>query len=182
VSVPWLEARLARIKGSSASRKDGGEQVQRRAVEQCTAAPAPPQMDVRIATQVLTAGMEQGHRADLDAEIFLGPDPGGPSLCSGGRGCRQNEDHIGRSGVLLPRRLSLATAIRSNRNSSPRAGQVTSAGSFNSSCLPTVSLFERRYGGLLGATRQHHDTDQAGREGGGLFKRRSTSSSCSRVR
>jgi len=59
VSVPWLEARLARIKGSSASRKDGGEQAQRRAVEQWTAAPAPPQMDVRIATQVLTAGMEQ---------------------------------------------------------------------------------------------------------------------------
>jgi hypothetical protein len=36
----------------------------------------PPQhraMDVRIATQVLTAGMEQRHKADLDAEMFWAP-------------------------------------------------------------------------------------------------------------
>jgi hypothetical protein len=35
--------------------------------------PSSAAMDVRIATQVLTAAMEQRHRADPDAEIFWAP-------------------------------------------------------------------------------------------------------------
>jgi hypothetical protein len=98
LGVPWLEARLARIEGSSASRKRwrrAGAKACRRAMDR---RPSSAAMDVRIATQVLTAVMEQRHRADLDAEMFWAPilvdplfalaaaDAGGMKTTQAGRG------------------------------------------------------------------------------------------------